>query len=323
MNVGLVAGLLLAAATAAVADEARIAVSTSLAARIEVGTRSGLVTTSESSPAGAVVTVSHVVRPLAAPPRLPLADALQCGDPAALDRPTGLALPPELATVGSSSDNALQVLTAVVSYVGRRIALEESDPGPQDALSVLRRGKGRCSGRANLVIGWLRTLGVPARAVHGVLIGDAEPAWHRWGEAWLGDMGWVPFDPGASVGLVSVRHLPMRGASEGASLSGVSLLSLDERGYAALPRRGGLRVPPVGGATLRCVAPAADTTIAAQLLGPDGTRWARAGAGEVVFAGLLPGTYVLRWTPSRRGVGQVELRLDGVREVWLGSGEER
>jgi len=323
MNVRLVVALLVAGATAAVADEARIAVPTALAARVEVGARSGLMTTTESSPSGAVVTVSHVVRPLSAPPRMPLADARLCGDPVALDRPTGLALPPELATVGSSSDDALQVVTAVVSYVGRRITLEESDPGPQDALSVLQRGKARCSGRANLVIGWLRTLGIPTRAVHGVLLGDAGPAWHRWGEAWLGDMGWVPFDPGASVGVVSVRHLAMRGASEGASLSGVSLLSLDERGYAGLPRRGGVRVPPVGGATLRCVAPAADTTIAAMLLGPDGTRWARAGAGEVVFAGLLPGTYVLRWTPSRRGVGQMELRLDGAREVRLGSGEER
>jgi hypothetical protein len=323
MKSRLVVGLLLAGATAAVADEARIASSTALAARVEVGSRSGLVVSTESSPSGTVVSVSHVVRPLAAPPRLPLADARRCGDPAALDRPTGLTLPPELATVGSNADDALEVLTAVVSYVGGRIRLEESDPGPQDALSVLRRGKARCSGRANLVIGWLRTLGIPARAVHGVLLGDEGPSWHRWGEAWLGDLGWVPFDPGASVGVVSVRHLPMRGASEGASLFGVSLLSLDERGYAALPRRDGLRVPPVGGATLRCVAPAADTTIAAQLLGPDGTRWARAGAGEVVFAGLLPGTYVLRWTPSRRGVGQVELRLDGVREVWLGSGEER
>ncbi len=246
---------------------------------------------------------------------------------AATSRPSigrqGSSLPPELTAVGSSSDDALEVLTAVVSYVSRRITLAESDPGPQDALSVLRRGKARCSGRANLVIGWLRTLGIPARAVHGVLLGDGGPAWHRWGEAWLGAMGWVPFDPGASVGVVSVRHVRMLGASEGASLSGVTLLSHDERGYAALPRRGALRVPPVGGATLRCFAPADGTTIAALLLGPDGTRWARAGAGEVVFAGLLPGTYVLRWTPSRRGVGQMELRLEGAREVRLGAGEER
>lgn len=302
-------------ATAAAADEAHIVMPVALAARVELGGRQGLSIAAEPRGSGALVTVSQVVRPLAAPPRLPLADAEECGDPAALDRPADLSFPAELQAVGSRSEDALDAVTAVVAYVSRRIALDESDQAPQDAISVLQRGRARCSGRANLAIGWLRSLGIPARAVHGIMLADAGPRWHRWGEAWLGPLGWVPFDPGGSVGVVSVRYLPMRGASEGAALNGVALIGIDERGFAALPRRGDLRVPPVGGASLRCIAASADTGIAAMLLGPDGTRWARRGAGQVTFAGLLPGRYLLRWTPNGTGVGQAALVLDGAREV--------
>jgi len=323
MTPPLVSALLLVVATAAAADEARVAMSTALAARVEAGTHSGLVVTMETQGPHALVTVSQSLRPFATPPSLPLAAVGTSGDATALEQPVALVFPAELETVGARGGNALDVVAAVVSFVSRRITLDEADPGPQDAMSVLRRGRGRCSGRANLAIGWLRSLGIPARAVHGVLLADAGPRWHRWGEAWLGGLGWVPFDPGASVGVVSVRYVPMRGAGEGALLSGVTMLRIDERGYAALPRRGALRTLPVGGASLRCVATAPDATISALLQAPDGTRWARSGAGEVLFAELLPGRYLLRWTPHRGGVGQMALRLDGPREVRIGEEVQR
>ena len=117
--------------------------------------------------------------------------------------------------------SALARLVSAVSFVSRTVALDEDDAGPQDAVSVLARGRGRCSGRANAAVGLLRRMGIPARVVHGLLLGDGGARWHRWGEAWLGPLGWTPFDPGAAVGLVSVRYLPLVGSGEGASLAGV------------------------------------------------------------------------------------------------------
>jgi len=202
----------------------------------------------------------------------------------------------------------------VVAYVSERTALDEDDRGPQDGVSVLRRGRGRCSGRANLAIGLLRALGVPARAVHGLAVSAGGARYHRWGEAWLATLGWVPFDPGAAVGLVSVRYVPLSGPAEGLALDGVRALSVDERGFLGLTAWRGLRLLPAGGATLRCVAPSSAAPLAALLVGPDGSRWAREGRGELVFTGMLPGRYRILWSSNGESA---------VRDFVLGSGDVR
>jgi hypothetical protein len=309
-----VLALAVLAAAAARGDEARIVVPTALAARVETGRRCGLDVGLEPRPGGALVTVSGSIRALPAAPSYPLADAASCGDDDALAVPASFQLPPELRRLADRPGSALVRLTAVVAFVSRAVALDEDGGGAQDAVSVLARGRGRCSGRANAAVGLLRRLGIPARPVHGLLIGDRGARWHRWGEAWLGPLGWTAFDPGASVGVVSVRYLPLVGSGEGASLAGVRLERIDERGYLGVPVRAGVRVLPVGGVTLRCVGPAGAPEITALLLAPDGSRWARRGAREVVFGGMLPGRYRLLWRASGRPAA-LDLVLGEARNV--------
>jgi len=304
---------LLSAAVAA-ADQASVAMPTVLAARVETSREAGLAVEIESRSDGALVTLSQTVRALRAEPAYPLAGIRRCDDPAALDVPRGFAVPAELASAAERLPTAAAVVERAVVFVTRRVRLDEDDAGPQDGPSVLARGRGRCSGRANLAVGLLRGLGIPARVVQGLLLGREGPRWHRWGEAWLGGAGWVPFDPGASVGIVSVRYLPLRGSGGGSSLAGVRVERLDERGFLGVPVRDGLRVLPARGVTVRCVAPAGQGSVTAALVGPDGSRWVRRGVREVVFDRMLPGRYRIVWGASGRP-GVLDLVLGAAPEV--------
>ena len=229
-------------------------------------------------------------------------------------------MPAALAALVEAVPGAVAVVERVVVFVTQRARLDENDAGPQDGVSVLKRGRGRCSGRANLAIGLMRCFGIPARAVHGLLLGNDGPRWHRWGEAWLGALGWVPFDPGASVGIVGVRYLPLRGSGEGSSLAGVRVAWLDERGYLSVPIRNGLRVVPLHGVTLRCVAASGLANLTALLLGPDGSRWVRRGQREVVFNGMLPGRYRIVWGRSGQP-GILDFVLGAAPEVLVELGD--
>ncbi len=288
---GVVAGAVLSAG-AAFADEAVLVMPTALAARVDTS-GAGVAVAIEEAPGGARVTLSQSVTALRAASRERVGPKGTCDDPRALDVPAGFAPPAELA--GAQPAGAFAALERVVAFVTRRVRLDENDPGPQDGGSVLARGVGRCSGRANLAIGLLRAARVPARAVHGIVLGDEGPRWHRWGEAWLPGSGWVPFDPGASVGTVSVRYLPLRGAGDGSPLAGVHVERLDERAFLGVPVRTGVRVLPLRGVTVRCVAPAGHAAFTAALVGPDGTAWVRHGRGEIVFDGMIPGRYRIVW----------------------------
>lgn len=304
----------IACASVALADEAAIFVPTALAARVEDGKHSGLSVALEGRPDGAMVWISQAVQALPSAASCPLTFPERCGDATALEVPPSFVAPPWIAGMRAQGGSSFDLVARVVDFVSRGITLDEQDTGPQDGVSVLKRGRGRCSGRANLAVGLLRAAGIPARVVHGLVAGASGARWHRWGEAWLGEAGWIPFDPGVAVGIVSVRYVPLRGAGEGPKLDEVRLERTNEQGFLGLPVQRGLRVLPVGGVTLRCLAPAGDPTISALLVGPDGSRWARQGRGEVVFAGMLPGRYRIVW----RGSGHanvLNLELGGELEV--------
>lgn len=301
------------------ADEAHYLFPTELAAQVEAGARAGLVVGIERDGPGALVSVASDVRPLGEPPALGSVRSEDTGDPTSLTLSAGFAAPEELEQLRDAGLNALQAAVRVVEYVSARIALDEADPGAQDAMSVLERGRGRCSGRANAAVGLLRSLGMPARVVHGVVVGDRGARWHRWGEVWLGTLGWVPFDPGTAVGALSVRYVPMRGAGELQALGRVRLLAIDERGYATLPVRNGLRRAPQRGATVRFAPAAPERRFWTALYGPDGSRRIRGGPGELEFSGLLSGRYRVVWPQgSRLREAEVDLGEDVLVLVDLG-----
>ena len=64
-------------------------------------------------------------------------------------------------------------------------------------------GHGVCQDFAHIFIAAARLLGIPARYVSGHLFrrdgAHAQEAAHAWAEAWVGDLGWVAFDPANGI----------------------------------------------------------------------------------------------------------------------------
>jgi len=99
-------------------------------------------------------------------------------------------------------------------------------------------GHGVCQDFAHILIGAARRLGIPARYVSGHLFrsdgATLQEAAHAWAEAWVGDLGWVAFDPAngkcADDGYVRVAcgldyrdAAPIAGARRGGGAEALSV----------------------------------------------------------------------------------------------------
>jgi transglutaminase-like putative cysteine protease len=64
-------------------------------------------------------------------------------------------------------------------------------------------GHGVCQDFAHMFIAVARVLGIPARYISGHLFrrdgAHVQEASHAWAEAWVGDLGWVAFDPANGI----------------------------------------------------------------------------------------------------------------------------
>lgn len=92
-------------------------------------------------------------------------------------------------------------------------AFVRSGPGQaqEDALTVLRQGRGSSAGKARLLTALLRNIGVPARVVGGLKLEDAtkKRATISWVEAYFGG-NWVPLDPsGGHFGWLPNHYLTL------------------------------------------------------------------------------------------------------------------
>lgn len=87
------------------------------------------------------------------------------------------------------------VIARIFSYCNDRIAPAQFS-GTTDALTTLRLGEASCGGKSRLMVALCRTVGIPARLVGGVIIGQSasKRTHHVWVECRQGDR-WVPFDP--------------------------------------------------------------------------------------------------------------------------------
>lgn len=126
------------------------------------------------------------------------------------------------------SRTVLEAVEKVVSYTSRRIRYERPGAGEETAALTRARGFGSCVGRSLLAAELLRRAGIPARQVSGVLVAsdpselgpDSRELWsedlggvrHRWIEAWVPGLGWVPSDPGGLANAVTARHLALAAA---------------------------------------------------------------------------------------------------------------
>lgn len=136
------------------------------------------------------------------------------------------ALLSRLLTGGSST--VLEAVERVVAYTSRRIRYELPGAAEETALLCRTRGRGSCVGRSLLAADLLRRAGVPARQVTGVLVAEDAAELspesrgvysealggvrHRWIEAFVPGLGWVPSDPGGLANAVTARHLALAAA---------------------------------------------------------------------------------------------------------------
>ncbi len=74
------------------------------------------------------------------------------------------------------------------------------------ATDVLAAGKGDCSEKAVLLVALARAVGLPARAVAGLVYNDGRFAGHMWTEIWLGH-GWLPLDAAWGPEQVSAARI--------------------------------------------------------------------------------------------------------------------
>lgn len=122
----------------------------------------------------------------------------------------------------------LEAVERVVTWVSRRIRYELPSLLPESAVSCHRSRRGSCVGRSLLASDLLRRGGVPVRQVTGILTAGAPAELtpetqglfnegisgvrHRWIEAYVQGLGWVPSDPGGLANTVTARHLALPAA---------------------------------------------------------------------------------------------------------------
>ena len=128
-------------------------------------------------------------------------DLIQTGHPvvlSALLRATDIEVETGGAEIAGSVRTAMsphECLSLIYSYCTDEIA-PANFSGSTDALTTANLGKASCGGKSRLMAAMARSVGIPARLVGGVLLGEGKPkrTSHIWLECRLGDT-WYPFDP--------------------------------------------------------------------------------------------------------------------------------
>jgi hypothetical protein len=226
-----------------------------------------------------------------------------------IEVPPGFQLPPSLAQQIHGDTSAWAAATQILEWVMARVQLDEHDNDPQDALSVLRRRRGRCSGLANVTTALLLTAGFEARTVSGLVVGRQGGVPHRWVECLLPGAGWVPTDPTLGLWTVTPRHIAFADAVR--QLPEIDVARTTECQLSRLPIRSGRRFRPNQGIDLICRLAdfSEDFQVLATLTGPVGEVRHSQLTPEGRFSGLLPGRWSLTVTIDGRVVQRQLLYL--------------
>lgn len=110
--------------------------------------------------------------------------------------------------VASGARSVHEVVTRVLSWIGREIHYELDRSIPQDSETVLARRAAYCTGMARLAVAMLGSLGISAREVPGLVLEEGRGwQYHRWIEVAYPGVGWIFSDPRSSVGFVPATYL--------------------------------------------------------------------------------------------------------------------
>jgi transglutaminase-like putative cysteine protease len=232
--------------------------------------------------------------------------------------PEGFVIPASLAERLSRRRTDDEAATEVLRWVDRHLVSDDRDYGNQDALSVLARGRGRCSGIANATAALLQAAGFRARTVSGVLIEDSGPVPHRWVECHFEGRGWVPTDPALGHWVVTHRHVVFPGAVHPVPVID-TLASPEGTGVEGFPVVAGVpRRPSRGPELIVRWVPTSEggDPVTAQLIGAGGE--VRVGRLDPVrhFTALLPGPWLLQVeTAGGATIHRQVVALDGAEVV--------
>jgi len=206
--------------------------------------------------------------------------------------PDGFVIPRTLRDDLRDYEQSWEAATRILEWVVRHVKLED-EPAPQDAVSVLRRGRGRCSGLANASAALLLAAGFEARTVSGLLISEDSVVPHRWLECRLPGAGWVPTDPTLGFWTVTPRHVAFERTV--VSIPEISVVETGRDGIEILPRRKGRPVRPNVGSELVCRLVGRDgpSRAMAVLYGRNGDTYHAILDPEGRFESLLPGRWRL------------------------------
>lgn len=206
--------------------------------------------------------------------------------------PEGFELPPSLDSALTPDLGAWEAATEVLRWVSDRLRLIDDDRHPQDAVSVLRRRGGRCSGLANATAALLLAAGFEARTVSGLLITGGEAIPHRWVECRLPGAGWIPTDPTLGWWTITPRHVAFGDAVE--EVPEIRIVEHSDGDLRRLPRAGTTVVRPNQGAELVCrLGNLEDDRTAVAWLQRGTDRRQGVLGPEIRFANLLPGRWLL------------------------------
>ncbi len=206
--------------------------------------------------------------------------------------PDGFELPSSLQSDLRPELGAWEAATVILEWVSDHLRLVDDDRRQQDAVSVLRRRGGRCSGLANATAALLLAAGFEARTVSGLLITGREAIPHRWVECRLPGAGWIPTDPTLGWWAITPRHVAFDDSVE--RVPEIKILEPAAGDLHRLPRAGTTLLRPNEGAELVCRFGDLNDHRTAVAWLQRGTDRRQAVLGpEVRFADLLPGRWLL------------------------------
>lgn len=119
--------------------------------------------------------------------------------------------------LAAGAGSEIEAADRILDWVSANIGAVDHPSHDDSAAATLGTGSGSCVGRSRLTVALLRSAGLPARTVHGLVVppdtsrrqtlGSAGFILHRFVECWLTGVGWTQSDPGESLHVVDTRHL--------------------------------------------------------------------------------------------------------------------
>lgn len=114
--------------------------------------------------------------------------------------------------VTGSEDDAWQAAVRLERWVHSKIRRKDLETPFGSALETLRAGSGDCTEHAVLAAAAARAVGIPSKAVSGLLLSGAGFVYHMWFEVWTGEE-WHALDASVGAGSVDAARIKLAESS--------------------------------------------------------------------------------------------------------------